>query len=225
MNVVVEARPVGPVVWQRVMTRADGEQAPDDPEGAPERADVREWAKVPSARNVYPSHHENARKRLTHRDGDSRVTLVVPQQDVVSRGVFLDEVVLEEQGLRLVRHDDRVEVDDLAHQRPMLRAVVVVRREIGAYARSKVFGFAHIQHCALRILPQVHTGAVGQTGDLAAKRVGCVHAWPRGVSAGASRRGKRVRRRGPLRCHPPTLAAGRASVAHPTPLLRPAWTP
>ena len=113
-DVIVEARALALGRRQVVVARADGEHPADEVERAAHLADVGVRAEVARAGNVAPPRHQHPRKRLADGHGDRGIALVVLEPHVEARLVFLDEVVLEQQRLRLVRHDDRLDVGDAA---------------------------------------------------------------------------------------------------------------
>ena len=108
-DVVVEAGPVGHLLRHVVVARPDGEEPLHHVERAPHGADVGVRPEVARAVVLQPARHPDARKRLLHRDLDVRIRLVVAQRDVEARLVLLDQVGLEDERMRLARHDDRVE--------------------------------------------------------------------------------------------------------------------
>src|SRR2546426_1014806 len=83
-----------------------------------------------------------------------RVALVVGEPDVEARPVFLDEVVLEQQSLRLARHDDRLEVGDLAHQGGVLGGRAGVGTEVTRHPRPQTLRLADVEGLARGTLPQ-----------------------------------------------------------------------
>ena len=92
---------------------------------------------------------EHARKifvRHTHR----RVGLVVLQQNVVTRLVLLDKIVLKKQSILLRLHDDVVNVLNLADKNSCLvRDLIFV--EIGAYTALQILGLADINYRAVLV--------------------------------------------------------------------------
>src|SRR5439155_395088 len=112
LDVVVETGAVGVVVRQAVVTRSHREDAADDLQGLPQRADIGVGTEVAGARKAHAAHYKYPRERLAHGDRDARIALVIREPDVEARLVLLDQVVLEEQRLRLARHHDGLEVGD-----------------------------------------------------------------------------------------------------------------
>ena len=112
VEVVVEAGPRQLAV-DLDRAGADLEVARDHAHDAPGQA-APERAEVGVAVLLHPPRHQRPRPRLSRRDLDVGVGLVVPQADVVPGPVLLDEGVLEEQGLQLGVGDDRL---DLAMER------------------------------------------------------------------------------------------------------------
>ena len=119
-DVVVEAGPLPPLGGQVVGAAPHGVEAPDDRERAPQLADVGVGAEVPGPRNVAPAGDEHPGERLGQRHGDRGIALVVLEPDVEPGPVLLDEVVLEDQRLRLGGHDDGLDVGDQALEQLVL---------------------------------------------------------------------------------------------------------
>ena len=81
------------------------------------RAEVRAIALDNLSRHVNPG-------EVFVRHHDARVRLPILQQDVVARIEFLDEVVLQQQGIRLRVHHGVFYIADLAHQDSCLQVVL-----------------------------------------------------------------------------------------------------
>ena len=105
------------------------------------------------------SGEENPRKLLVF-NADPRIGLVVLEHDVVARLVLLDEVVLEQQGLRLRLHDDELDVGNTRHQHPGLACLFLV--EIAGDATLQVLRLAHIDQGAVLIEVTVNPRFIGQ---------------------------------------------------------------
>ncbi len=176
-DVVVQARPLAPLGGQVVGAAPDRVQPADDRERAPQLADVGVGAVVPGARDVAPAGDEHAGERVGQRHGDGGIALVVLEPDVEPGPVLLDEVVLEDQRLRLGGHDDGLDVGDQALEQLVLGAAVEVGREVAPHPALEPLGLADVQNLPVRVLPQVHAGAVGEGIELALERVG--YAWCR----------------------------------------------
>ena len=143
------------------MTRSHGEDPTNDTQGSAQHAHIGIRPKETRPRNVESPHHQHTRKRLAERHGNARIALVVPERDVELRVVLLDQVVFEEQGLRLAGSDDGVQIGHLPQQETVLRAVPVIAGEIVADPRAETFGLAHVDDFAFRVLPEVHPGTLG----------------------------------------------------------------
>ena len=95
---------------------------------------------------------------------DPRIGLVVLEHDVVARLVLLDHCVFKQQRLRL-RVDDAVfKVSDLAHQDARLAELLLI--EITADAAFQVLGLSNVDKRAIFVEIAIHTGLVGQRGEL-----------------------------------------------------------
>ncbi len=99
-DVVVEAGPVGCLPRQIVVTGAHGVELLDGPQSTAHRAHVGVRSEVPGAIPLEPTRDEHSRERLLDGHLHVRVGLVVAQPDVEAGDVLLDQVVLEQQGLR-----------------------------------------------------------------------------------------------------------------------------
>jgi len=162
LDVVVEARAGGRLARQIPVTRPHGENATDDPERLAQRGHVGVGPEKARPRHGHATHHQHPRKRLSQRHGDARVALVVGEADVEPRLVLLDEIVLEQQRLRLVRDDDRLEVGDLRDECRALRRGAAVGTEVARHPGAQALRLAYIDGLAGRILPQIHAGLVGK---------------------------------------------------------------
>jgi hypothetical protein len=113
---------------------------------------------VALAREVHP------RERLVERDRDVGVRLVVAQTDVVWRPVLLDEPLLGEQRLGLVRGRD--ELDPLDSREQLVGHARATPAEVRGDALADRVRLADVQRAAARVLEQVHPGRVGQATPL-----------------------------------------------------------
>ena len=86
------------------------EDAADELERLADLARARERAEVQVAGHAAAAEEAHARPLVVQRDLDGRVALVVAQAEVVRRALLLDEVVLEEERLRLGRRHHPVDV-------------------------------------------------------------------------------------------------------------------
>ena len=89
-------------------------------------------------------------RKILVADADGRVGLVIFQQDVVTWFVFLDKVVLQQQGI-LLRIDHNVaDICNLRHQHPCLGRLVVFG-EIRVHTPLQVLGLSHIDDDSLLV--------------------------------------------------------------------------
>ena len=75
--------------------------------------------------------------------------------------MLLDERVLEQQRLRLVRHDDRLEVGDLPLQHLPLRGALLVG-EVVRDAGAEIGRLPDVQNLPGGVFPEVDAGASGK---------------------------------------------------------------
>ncbi len=145
-------------------------QAADDGQGLPELAHVSEGTEVAGAGDVAPPGHQHTGKRLTQCDGYRGIALVVLQHRVEARPVLLDEVVLEDQRLGFVRHDDGLDVGNKTAEQRVLGAVAGVCVHVAANPRRQPLRLSDVQHSSLVILPEVDAGTVRQGRELPLER-------------------------------------------------------
>ena len=162
LDVVVEAGARGSVGRQVPVTGAHGEDAADDLQRLAQRRHVRVGPEIAGSGDRHAARHQHPREGLREGHRDSGIALVVGEPDVEPRAVLLDEVVLEQQRLRLVRNDDRFEIGDLADERGALRCGAAVRTEVARHPRAQALGFPNVQDPTADILPEVDAGPVGQ---------------------------------------------------------------
>ncbi len=89
----------GAVCFPTLIAHARREAAVDDAQRATQHAHVRVRPEEARPREVESPGNEHTGERLTQRDGDAGIALVVPPHHVEARAVLLDQVVLEEQRL------------------------------------------------------------------------------------------------------------------------------
>ena len=153
LDIEVEACALRHLARHVVAARPHRENALHDFQRVAHRADVGVRTEIARAVVEQLPCDEDAREWLLHRDLHIRIGLVVAQEDVEPRPVFLDEVVLEEQRLRFGRDDDSLEVGDQVEHHPGLRGPLVLCSEVAPDALAEAFGLANVQHLALSALP------------------------------------------------------------------------
>ena len=86
----------------------------------------------------------NPRPALAQREFHVGIGLVVAQQDVESRLALLDKIVLQRQRLFVVRDDNVVNVDRLAHQRASLGVLPSAFVKIAGHAAAQILRLADV---------------------------------------------------------------------------------
>src|SRR6185295_17548752 len=104
VDMVIEAGTVRGLAGEIPVARPHREDAADDLEGLSQRGDIGVRPEVARPGDRDPAHDEHARERFTQGYRYLWIALVVAQPDVEPRLVLLDEIVLEQQCLRLIRH-------------------------------------------------------------------------------------------------------------------------
>jgi hypothetical protein len=89
------------------------------------------------------------------------IGFVVAQQDVEAGLALLDEIIFERQGFVFVVDHDVVDIDGFAHERAGFGVGLRGFQQIGADARTEVFGFADVDHFAVGIFVQIDAGPGG----------------------------------------------------------------
>jgi len=97
---------------------------------------------------------EEGRVLVLDRELERYVRFVILKVNVVFRGVLLDEVVLQEKGLFLVRGEDEVHRVDRLRQRPRLDVLHVVAK-VTADTVVEVPGLAYVNDPAVAVLEEV----------------------------------------------------------------------
>src|SRR3989441_329137 len=161
LDMKVETGPVRRLFRQIPGAGPYREDPADDLQRLAQRRDVGVGTKVAGARNRDAPDDEHARKRLRQGHGDLRIALIVAQPDVELRLVFLDERVLEQQRLCLVRNDDRLEVGDLPLQHLPLRTALLVG-EVVRDARAEIGRLPDVHNLPGGVFPDVDAGASGK---------------------------------------------------------------
>ena len=108
-----------------------------------------------------PPRHVNPRIALV---GEFHVgiRLVVAQQNVETRLVLLDQVVLERQRFLFVVHQDVVDIARFGDQRAGLDVGQLILGEIAAHAVAQNLRLAYVDHPAAGVFVQIHAGSEGQ---------------------------------------------------------------
>ncbi len=87
-----------------------------------------------------------------------RILLVVFEQNVETRFVFLDEIRFEDESFDFVVHDDKFQIADAFHQFARLRVVSAVRLEIRANAVFQILRLADVDDFAVGVFVYVNAG-------------------------------------------------------------------
>ena len=178
LDMVVQARAFHGIPGEVVVARPDGEDPSNDPQRAAQDTDVRVGAKESGAGYIDTTDDQDARERLPNCNGDARVTLVIAEADIERWPVFLDEVVLEQQRLRIRGDNDGFEVGDLPPQHEIFRSDVRIGGEVLSDPGPQATGFSDIEHLAGFIFPEVHARRVRERRELRRDPRGDIgHAW------------------------------------------------
>ena len=115
-------------------------------------------AKIVTGNLARPPVHADARVAVVTQKNE-RIGFVVPQQNIVLGLVLLDQVVLEDQRLRLGMRDGKLDGANMAHQGPGLLAARIAAK-IGTQTFGEIFGLADVQDAARLIQHSIHTRLV-----------------------------------------------------------------
>ena len=175
LEMIVETQPVFPPgnrpLFEKMATRAQRKDVADKLKHGACRLHVAIRAVVFPGLGLL-ARHEDARKKLL-RNHNPGIRLIVFQQHVVARLVFLDHGVLEMKGILLGAYNDETHVDDIAHKQICARRVVAAV-EVRAHPPLETFGLAYIYHLAVAVDIHVDTRRVGKTEYLLAQML----SWP-----------------------------------------------
>jgi len=114
---------------------------------------------IPGAVLLHAAREEHPRIGLVG-DADPGVGLAVLEEDVVMGLVLLDEVVLQQQGVRLAVDHGVLQVGNLAHQDAGLGVEPLRGHEILRHPLVQVLGLAHINHRSLGVIIAVDSGGM-----------------------------------------------------------------
>ena len=153
------------VARQIHLATRDEKAAVDQLDDAPGQVARKVWAIVGRAVLTHPPRHKDFRKAIAHRQLHVGVGLVVAQQNIEARLALLDQVILKRQRLGLVAYQYVVEIDRLPHQRARLRIGLRRLQQIGPHPRAQILGLAYIDHLALGILVEIHSGVGRQRAN------------------------------------------------------------
>ena len=109
--------------------------------------------------------NENPRE-LVPRHANPRIGLGILQKDVVPGLVLLDEVVLQQEGIRFGVHDGILRIGDLRHQDARLRREPLGRHEILRHPLVQVLRLPHINHIPLGVIIPIDAGGMWKQGYL-----------------------------------------------------------
>ena len=168
LNVVLQARPrmkTGQVDLARRNQKIAVDQI-DDPVCQVGR-EIRTVVRAPVL--AQSPGHVDPRPALAQRQLHVGVSLVIPQQDVEARLALLDQIVFQRQRLFVVRDDDVIHIDCLAHQGPRLGVLPTPFVKVAGYAAAQILRLPHVNHIALGVLVQIHSGFGGNGADFGEK--------------------------------------------------------
>ena len=155
VDVVVEARDAGMAPRLRAFAGPVREDAVEDVEGLAHLLRVRVRAEVDDPAAMPLAREHDARVVVLHGHGDVRIGLVVAQADVERRPVPADEVLLEMEGLGLVRGHDHLDALDplgeVLQARPRVAAA-----KVRAHTRSQGLRLSHVENGVLRAAEEVY---------------------------------------------------------------------
>src|SRR5438552_2173126 len=143
-----------------VRARPKRQELADGLHGRAQRLRRRVRAEVESPVVLHPARVVHTRKVLCDRKLKVEVVLIVFEPDVVARPVVLDQVVLEDERLDLVRRGHELEVVGFANQLRDLRGRRVARREVRAQAVAQTQGLADVDHLAPVVAEHVDARAL-----------------------------------------------------------------
>ena len=147
---------------------ADVKFLADERERFAQRTRMREWPEVARAVVLLHARELEARERIVQVHLHEQELFVIAKADVVARPVFLDQLALEQQRLRLALDRVRLEVPDAVEQRERLAIVMMppTRMKILADALEQIARLADIDDAVEPILEQVHARLVRQLAHL-----------------------------------------------------------
>ena len=184
LDVVVEAGHAGAPARLRPLAGAVLEELPEQVEGLPHPLGGREGAEVGAVRPVPLAGEVDARELLVEADPDVGIRLVVPQPDVETRPVALDEALLGEQRLGLGLRDEGLDrlgsADQLgrpAHARPPAAALAGEVRRDPLADRVRL---AHVEGAARLVAEDVDAGGVWQLAPLVCQFLAALGHYPEG---------------------------------------------
>ena len=161
LKLMVEARPGAP---GRLASLAlpEPERPVDQPQGPPDRKGRGKRPEIPGPVLLDPAHQVETRVGLPGVETKGEELLVVPQDDIVARHPFSDQVALQDEGLVFRGREDILQVPCPAHHQG--RLVGEIRRgfQIGEHPLPEVLGLAHIDHLLGGVLEEVYPGGVRQ---------------------------------------------------------------
>jgi len=160
-DLVLNARPFGPVLFELLFARGKRECTPNQGEQLPHPASGYIGAVVERTVLLQAPDHIEARILGFYVETEVGIVLVVPEDDVVARMVLLDQGGLKDERLELGVGHDGLEVGDLADQHlgffslgPLLK--------IRAHPAPEGKGLAHIDNVALSIFHEVDARRIRQ---------------------------------------------------------------
>ena len=169
LDVVVQAGRAAAPAGLGAVAGAKQEDLLEQVERAPHLLGVGVGAEVGAVAAVALAREVDARELLVEGDRDVGVGLVVAQADVEARLVLLDEVLLEQQRLRLGGGDRGLDRVDEGHQ--LRRAVPGAPGEVRGDALLERARLADIDHPPLLVTEEVHAGLVGKRAALLSQLV------------------------------------------------------
>jgi hypothetical protein len=148
-----------------------GKEPPDEFQGLPERS--RRWirAKIEGAIFLGAPDHAEGGKLLFHGKPQKRVGLIIPQLDIVTGPVFLDEIIFKDEGLFFGISDNRVNVRHPFQHGQGLCVLPIGLLKIGTHPVLDVPCLADIEDRSLFVLEKVDPGARREMIDSLAGKI------------------------------------------------------
>jgi len=140
----------GTIVEKTIITLADPEQALAEMECAAGRTGAWEGSEVSALAGAWTSVVDQPGEGFVGGEIEVWITLVVPEDDVVTWLELLDQVVFQQEGFHLGMGYRHLNISDLLYQRPSLGGVVIFT-EITPYPLFEIAGLADVNHPTLAI--------------------------------------------------------------------------
>ena len=148
-----------------LLAGADPKGLLHDLQGLPGHAAGGVGAEIEGPVRVKPPDEPEGREVFLQVQAEAEIIFVIPEHDVVTGPVLLDEVALQDEGFPARGGEDHVHLGHFLEHQGGLGVVLLRGLEVGGQAVLQVHGFPDVEHPAAGVLEQIDAAALGDAGQ------------------------------------------------------------